>query len=110
MGHLPPAQGPEAVVGREGVVLAGGLTPDGRGQVAAEEWKATTDSGSVPEGAKIRVTKLDGLVLTVEPLDTAHAAPATPRRPKSSSRNEIEEGPPDGLHRSFSRRPSCWCW
>jgi membrane-bound serine protease (ClpP class) len=74
MRHLPPAQGPEAVVGREGVVLAGGLKPDGVVRVAAEEWKATTASGSVPAGAKIRVTKLDGLVLTVEPLDTEHAA------------------------------------
>ena len=75
MSHLPPAQGPEAVVGREGVVLAGGLKPDGVVRVAAEEWKATAaDSGSVPEGAKIRVTELDGLVLTVEPLDTEHTA------------------------------------
>ena len=74
MRHLPPAQGPEAVVGREGVVLAGGLKPDGVVRVAAEEWKATAaDSGSVPAGAKIRVTELDGLVLTVEPLDTEHA-------------------------------------
>ena len=73
MRHLPPAQGPEAVVGREGVVLAGGLNPEGVVRVAAEEWKATTSSGSVAEGAKIRVTRLDGLVLTVEPLDTEHA-------------------------------------
>ena len=74
MRHLPPAQGPEVVIGREGVVLAGGLDPEGVVRVAAEEWKATTASGSVPAGAKIRVTRLDGLVLTVEPLDTEHAA------------------------------------
>jgi membrane protein implicated in regulation of membrane protease activity len=72
MRHLPPAQGAEAVVGRAGVVLSGGLDPEGVVRVAAEEWRATTDSGSVPEGAKIRVTRLDGLVLTVEPLDTEH--------------------------------------
>ena len=73
MRHLPPAQGAEAVIGRDGVVLSGGLNPEGVVRVAAEEWKATTTSGSIPEGAKIRVTRLDGLVLTVEPLDTEHA-------------------------------------
>jgi membrane-bound serine protease (ClpP class) len=78
MRHLPPAQGVEAVVGREGVVLAGGLNPEGVVRVAAEEWKATTDSGSVPAGAKIRVTRLDGLVLTVEPLDTEHTPAGEP--------------------------------
>ncbi len=40
MRHLPPPQGAEAVVGREGVVLAGGLDPDGVVRVAAEEWRA----------------------------------------------------------------------
>ena len=73
MRHLPPAQGPEAVVGREGVVLAGGLDPEGVVRVAAEEWKATSASGFIPEGSTIRVTKLDGLVLTVEPLDPERA-------------------------------------
>jgi len=73
MRHLPPAQGPGAVVGREGVVLPGGLNPDGVVRVAAEEWKATSASDFIPEGSKIRVTKLDGLVLTVEPLEAEHA-------------------------------------
>ena len=73
MRHLPPAQGPEAVVGREGVVLTGGLNPEGVVRVAAEEWKATSASGFIPESTKIRVTRLDGLVLTVEPLDLEHA-------------------------------------
>ena len=72
MRHLPPAQGAEAVVGREGVVLAGGLDPDGVVRVAAEEWRAIAPY-PLPPGAKIRVTKLDGLVLTVEPLDLEHA-------------------------------------
>ena len=73
MRHLPPAQGAEAIVGREGVVLAGGLDPEGVVRVAAEEWKATSVSGFIPEGSTIRVTKLDGLVLTVEPLDPERA-------------------------------------
>ena len=72
MRHLPPAQGAEAVVGREGVVLGDGLDPDGVVRVAAEEWRAIAPY-PLPPGAKVRVTKLDGLVLTVEPLDLEHA-------------------------------------
>ena len=73
MRHLPAAQGAESVVGREGVVLLGGLDPEGVVRVAAEEWKATSRSGFISQGSKIRVTRLDGLVLTVEPLDPEHA-------------------------------------
>ena len=73
MRNLPPAQGPEAVVGREGVVLPGGLHPEGVVRVAAEQWKARSASGSVAEGSTIRVTSLDGLVLTVEPVGSEHA-------------------------------------
>jgi membrane-bound serine protease (ClpP class) len=74
MRHLPPAQGPGAVIGREGVVLPGGLDPDGVVRVAAEEWKATTAGGPIPEGSRIRVIRLDGLVLTVEPVASEHAS------------------------------------
>jgi membrane-bound serine protease (ClpP class) len=74
MRHLPPAQGPEAIIGREGVVLGGGLDPEGVVRVAAEEWKATSAAGPIPPGTKIRVTRLDGLVLTVEPMQMEHAS------------------------------------
>jgi membrane-bound serine protease (ClpP class) len=73
MRHLPPAQGPQAVIGREGVVLGNGLDPEGVVRVAAEEWKAMSTTGPVPPGTKVRVTRLDGLVLTVEPLEHEHA-------------------------------------
>lgn len=73
MRHLPAAQGPEAIVGREGVVLAGGLDHEGVVRVAAEEWRATSPTGAIPEGARIRVVRLDGLVLTVEPVASEHA-------------------------------------
>jgi membrane-bound serine protease (ClpP class) len=72
MRHLPPAMGAHSVVGREGVVLAAGLDPDGVVRVAAEEWRAIAP-GPLAPGTKVRVTKLDGLVLTVEPLDLEHA-------------------------------------
>jgi membrane-bound serine protease (ClpP class) len=72
MRHLPPAQGPQAVIGGDGVVLGNGLDPEGVVRVAAEEWKATTAAGPIPPGSRIRVTRLDGLVLTVEPLESEH--------------------------------------
>jgi membrane-bound serine protease (ClpP class) len=71
--HMPPPLGAHDVVGREGVVLGSGLDPDGVVRVAAEEWRAIAPGGSIPQGAKIRVTRLDGLVLTVEPLEHEHA-------------------------------------
>jgi membrane-bound serine protease (ClpP class) len=71
--HLPAAQGPDTVIGREGVVLGAGLFPSGVVRVAAEEWKAVSRSGPIPGGAGITVTALDGLVLTVEPLGSEHA-------------------------------------
>jgi membrane-bound ClpP family serine protease len=55
------------------VVLPGGLDPEGVVRVAAEEWKATTAGDPIPEGSKIRVVRLDGLVLTVEPASPEHA-------------------------------------
>jgi membrane-bound serine protease (ClpP class) len=73
MRYLPPAAGPQAVVGREGVVLTGGLHPGGVVRVAAEEWMARSEGSFILEGSQIRVTRLDGLVLTVEPLEPEHA-------------------------------------
>jgi membrane-bound serine protease (ClpP class) len=70
---MPAARGPEAIVGREGVVIGRGLDPEGIVRVAAEEWKAVADGGgSVPAGHAIRVVRLDGLVLTVEPIPEDH--------------------------------------
>jgi membrane-bound serine protease (ClpP class) len=73
LGRMPPAQGPEAIIGREGVAIAQGVSPDGGiVRVAAEEWQAVSPSGPIPAGAAIRVTSLDGLVLTVEGATTEH--------------------------------------
>jgi membrane-bound serine protease (ClpP class) len=73
MRYLPPAQGAQAIVGREGVAIGTGLAPEGIVRVAAEEWKATSSVGPIAPGTRIRVTKLDGLVLTVEPFESEHA-------------------------------------
>ena len=43
--HMPAAQGAETVVGRTGVAIGAGLTPDGVVRVASEEWRAITSDG-----------------------------------------------------------------
>jgi membrane-bound serine protease (ClpP class) len=78
--HMPPPQGPEAIIGREGVALGGGLHPRGIVRVASEEWQAVAPDARIPTGAKVRVTGIDGLVLTVEPVADEHAPAATPER------------------------------
>lgn len=75
---LPPAQGPQSIIGAEGIVVGRGVdAKNGVVRVAAEEWRAVAPAGPLPTGTRIRVTRLDGLVLTVEPLTVEHA-PAAP--------------------------------
>jgi membrane-bound serine protease (ClpP class) len=85
MRHMPAAQGAEVVIGREGVAIAGGLHPDGVVRVASEEWRAVTSDGrAIENGAPVRVTKLEGLVLTVDPIaaegEPAGTAPTEERK------------------------------
>jgi len=57
------------------VALAAGVGPKGGVvRVASEEWRAVAPSGPIEGGARVRVTALDGLVLTVQPSDE-HAEP-----------------------------------
>ena len=74
------------MVGKEGVVIGGGSTPEGIVRVASEEWKATTSDGSsLPAGARIVVTRLDGLALTVDAANDAGATAGT--APAEGGRN-----------------------
>jgi membrane-bound serine protease (ClpP class) len=77
MRHMPAPLGVQAVVGKEGVVLGSGINRTGGVvRVASEEWRAVAPEGPLEGGRKIRVTALDGLVLTVEPIETEqHPAP-----------------------------------
>jgi membrane-bound serine protease (ClpP class) len=76
---LPPSAGPEAIVGRVGVALGAGLDPRGVVRVAAEEWNAVSEAGPIPGGAPVRVSRIEGLVLTVEPV--VEHAPTDPVPP-----------------------------
>jgi len=72
--HVPPSE-LRVIVGAEGVALATGVSPAGGiVRVAAEEWRAVAPDGPIAGGATIRVTSLDGLVLTVEPVASERAA------------------------------------
>ena len=75
--RMPPAQGAETVVGHKGVAIGAGLNPEGIVRVSSEEWRATSADGtSIPPGAPVRVTRLDGLVLTVDRDTSEHEAAA----------------------------------
>jgi len=77
----PVAEG-DSIVGHIGVAIGAGLNPDGLVRVSSEEWRATSADGtSIPAGAPVRVTRLDGLTLTVEsaPHERAEAG-LTPAR------------------------------
>jgi membrane-bound serine protease (ClpP class) len=87
MRNLPAAQGPDAIVGREGVVVGTGIGAGGGVvRVAAEEWRAVSAAAPISTGTRIRVTALDGLVLSVEPLDI--------ERPPAAPAPAIEGGQP----------------
>lgn len=77
--RMAPAQGIETIVGRGGVAIGAGLNPEGIVRVSSEEWRATSADGSaIQAGAPVRVTRLDGLVLTVERDEPQHEAAASP--------------------------------
>jgi membrane-bound serine protease (ClpP class) len=86
--HLPAAQGPDVVVGKQGVVVGDGFGPDGGVvRVAAEEWRARSAAGALPGGTRITVTAIDGLVLTVDPLHD-EGAPAGVPTPSTEGGND----------------------
>ena len=77
--HVPPVpHGADALIGKEGVVISAGLGPDGVVRVGSEEWGAVSSSGPLRGNTRIRVTGLNGLVLTVEPLIDEHVPASSP--------------------------------
>jgi membrane-bound serine protease (ClpP class) len=81
MRHAPSLLAGKTIIGEEGIALPTGVGPKGGVvRVHSEEWRAIAPTGPISGGAKVRVTELDGLVLTVEPLDAEHA-PVGPTAP-----------------------------
>jgi hypothetical protein len=64
--RMPPADDLARVLGRAGVAVCD-LDPDGVVQVASEEWSARSEGGTIAKGTAVRVIRVDGLRLVVEP-------------------------------------------
>jgi membrane protein implicated in regulation of membrane protease activity len=60
-----PVTAPESIVGTEGVVEKD-LDPEGYVRVHGELWKASGGGSPLPKGEEVIVTRLDGMMLTVE--------------------------------------------
>jgi membrane-bound serine protease (ClpP class) len=59
-----PVTGSEGLVGEHGEAITA-LTPGGQVRVHGEIWNATSDGGDIPSGARITVTRVHNLNLTV---------------------------------------------
>ncbi len=66
--RMPTSTGPHRLLGMEGIVERD-LEPEGVVHVGSEQWTAHVVSGSLSRGTRVRVTKVEGLRLEVEPLD-----------------------------------------
>ncbi|RME97218.1 MAG: nodulation protein NfeD [Chloroflexi bacterium] len=63
--HHQPVTGQEALLGSIGTVKVS-LNPDGTVFIWGERWQAASEDGQpIPEGAKVKVTKINGFHLTV---------------------------------------------
>ena len=66
VGHLPVASGKEILVGVAGVAKTDvGLT--GIAHVAGDDWTVISEGGPIPKGGLLRVKRVDGVRLIVEP-------------------------------------------
>ena len=70
-----PATGKEELVGTEAEVIQpiGAAGAAGLVRVHGELWRAVIADGPVPQGTRVRVKKIDGLTLEVEPLEPSQA-------------------------------------
>ena len=64
----PPGIGADRFIGKEGIVLEeiDNMKDTGRVRMDKEEWRAVSDTGKIiPPGARVTVTRLDGVHLVV---------------------------------------------
>lgn len=64
--RLPVASGPAMLVGSLGVARTD-LAPAGIVRAGGDEWSAVSESGPIPQGAAVRVRRVDGVRLIVGP-------------------------------------------
>ena len=68
--RLPSQPKLEDLIGMDAVVIRA-LEPTGIVRARREQWSARASSGSIPEGAHVRVTGVQGLTLHVEPIEVS---------------------------------------
>ena len=71
--RLPRAAKLEDLVGAEAIVVRA-LDPVGIVRAHREQWSARAAAGAIPEGARVRVTGVQGLTLLVEPLEVSQVS------------------------------------
>lgn len=73
--HWKTATGKEQLVGTEAEVVQpiGASGAAGLVRIHGELWRAVVSEGPVPQGARVRVKKIDGLTLEVESLEPSRA-------------------------------------
>src|SRR2546423_12286176 len=64
--RLPVASGPALLVGTIGVAKTD-LAPAGIVRAGGDEWTAVSEGGPIPQGAAVRVRRVDGVRLIVGP-------------------------------------------
>ncbi|HXV75045.1 MAG TPA: nodulation protein NfeD [Candidatus Polarisedimenticolaceae bacterium] len=67
--RLRVTSGREGLSGEIGTVSVD-LAPDGKVFVHGELWNAVADGGSLPRGTRVRVVRVDEMMLTVTPVET----------------------------------------
>ena len=67
VGHLPVASGKEILVGAAGVAKTD-VGPIGIAHVAGDDWTVVSEGGPIPRGGLLRVKRVDGVRLIVEPV------------------------------------------
>jgi membrane-bound serine protease (ClpP class) len=70
--RLPRVTGRQPLVGAEGKVTSA-LEPRGVVQVSSERWTAESNAGPLPVGTTVRVVRVEGLRLIVEPIKETSA-------------------------------------
>jgi len=75
--RLPVVSGSSLLVGAQGVAKTE-LAPAGIVRVAGDEWSAVSEGGPIPQGAPVRVRRVDGLRLIVGPEASASGRRETP--------------------------------
>jgi membrane-bound serine protease (ClpP class) len=80
----PPSAGQEALIGEEGVAVWG-LSPEGLVRARKETWPARSVGPPIAQGAPVRVVRVEGIRLIVEPLEEED--PARPARPGAKGGN-----------------------